>query len=164
MKRGVLTALATITFLIVCLLLLPSGKADTVKKEPKAVAFSKDVAPIFFKNCAECHRAGEAAPFSVLSYKEVRPWAKSIREKVVNKEMPPWHADAAHGQFKNDRRLSPAEIDTITAWVDGGAAEGNSKDLPPAPKFAEGWSIGQPDLILPMKEEYTVAAEGPDEY
>ena len=164
MKKGVLTSFVTITFLFACILLLASSKAGAVKKEPKAVTFSKDVAPIFFKSCAECHRAGEAAPFSVLSYKEVRPWAKSIREKVVNKEMPPWHADPHVGQFKNDRRLTQAEIDTITAWVDGGAAEGNPKDLPPQPKFAEGWSIGKPDLVLEMKEEYTVAAEGPDEY
>ncbi|MGH9938031.1 MAG: c-type cytochrome, partial [Blastocatellia bacterium] len=142
---------------------LPSINANT-KNKAKAVTFTKDVAPIFFKNCAECHRAGEAAPFSVTSYKEVRPWAKSIREKVANKEMPPWHADAAYGHFKNDRRLTQKEIDTITAWVDGGAIEGRRLDLPPAPKFTEGWSIGAPELVLQMKEEYAVEASGPDEY
>src|SRR5262249_60418331 len=144
-------------------LLLPEIQAGATETSSKQLTFTKDVAPIFFKNCAECHRAGEAAPFSVMSYKEVRPWAKSIREKVANREMPPWHADAAYGHFKNDRRLTQQEIDTITAWVDGGAAEGAPSEMPPAPKFAEGWSTGAPDLILQMKETYTIEASGPDE-
>jgi len=122
--------------------------------------FSKDVAPIFAKNCMGCHRPGEIAPMSFMNYKETRPWAKSIREKVVKREMPPWHADPAHGEWSNDRRLSQAEVDTIKAWVDGGAPEGNPKDLPPPPKFATGWQIGEPDIVFYMPEEYTVPAEG----
>ncbi|HEU0173550.1 MAG TPA: cytochrome c [Blastocatellia bacterium] len=145
-------------------LLLPASQADTTKTSSKQVTFTKDVAPIFFKNCAECHRAGEAAPFSVMSYKDVRPWAKSIREKVVNREMPPWHADPHVQEFKNDRRMTQAEIDTITAWVDGGSQEGDPNDLPAAPKFVDGWRIGKPDLILSMPEEFTLEASGPDEY
>jgi mono/diheme cytochrome c family protein len=128
------------------------------------VTFSKDVAPIFNKACAECHRAGEAAPFSTLTYKDVRPWAKSIREKVANRTMPPWHADPHVGEWANDRRLTQAEIDTVVAWVDQGAKEGDPKDLPPAPRFAEGWAIGQPDKIITMPEEFTLDASGPDEY
>jgi hypothetical protein len=77
---------------------------------------------------------------SLLSYNEARPWARSIKEKVVRREMPPWHADPHTGEFSNDRRLSQAEIETIVAWVDGGAKEGLPQDLPPAPKFVEGWS------------------------
>src|SRR5437016_3607185 len=77
------------------------------------VTFTRDVAPIFYQRCAECHRPGEIAPMSLLSYKEARPWAKSIREKVATREMPPWHADPAYGHFKNDRRLSAKEIETI---------------------------------------------------
>jgi hypothetical protein len=122
------------------------------------------VAPILFKNCVECHRPGEAAPMSLLSYKEARPWARSIREKVVSREMPPWHADPRVGQFSNDISLTQDQIDTITAWVDGGAKEGDPRDLPPGPKFVEGWGIGQPDLILKMPEEFTLEADGPDEY
>ena len=157
-----------ITAAIFCLaitgsLLLPASQADTTKTSSKQVTFTKDVAPIFFKNCAECHRAGEAAPFSVISYKDVRPWAKSIREKVVNREMPPWHADPHVQEFKNDRRLTPAEIDTITAWVDGGSQEGDPKDLPPQPAFADGWNIGKPDMVITMPEEFTLEANGPDE-
>jgi len=128
------------------------------------VTFNKDVAPILFKSCAECHRPGEAAPFSVLSYKDARPWAKSIREQVVSRQMPPWHADPHVGAWANDRRLSQTEIDKIAAWVDGGAPEGEANDLPPAPQFVEGWRIGKPDLVLTMPNEFTLEASGPDEY
>ncbi|HMV48630.1 MAG TPA: cytochrome c [Blastocatellia bacterium] len=130
----------------------------------KELTFSKDIAPIFFKNCAECHRPGEGSPFSVLSYKDVRPWAKSIREKVARKTMPPWHADPHFSEWANDRRLAQTEIDAVVSWVDGGAKEGNPKDLPPAPKFISGWTIGQPDVVIPMSETFTLEASGPDEY
>jgi mono/diheme cytochrome c family protein len=138
--------------------------AASGSKGASTVTFNKDVAPIFFKSCAECHRPGEAAPFSVLSYKDARPWAKSIREKVANRTMPPWHADPHVGAWANDRRLTEAEIATICAWVEQGAKEGAPPDLPPAPKFTNGWSIGQPDLIVPMPETFTLEADGPDEY
>src|SRR5499426_3637296 len=136
---------ATILFGVVAILLLVSGPTVTTTSENN-VTFTKDVAPIFYKNCTGCHRPGEIAPMSLLTYNDARPWAKSIREKVANREMPPWHADPKYGHFKNDRRLTQKEIDTITAWVDGGAAEGAPSDLPPAPKFSEGWAIGAPDL------------------
>lgn len=126
---------------------------------PKVVTFSKDVAPIMHQNCTECHRPGEAAPFSTMSYKEIRPWAKSIREKVLSREMPPWHADPNHGDWVNDRRLSQREIETIVAWVDGGTKEGNPKDLPPAPKYVAGWNIGQPEETFSIPEQ-TVPATG----
>src|SRR5499433_766818 len=107
-RRNLSLSLSLALCLAIGLIFVASGNADNTSKKvaAKNVTFSKDVAPIFFKNCAECHRAGESAPFSVLSYKDVRPWAKSIREKVANREMPPWHADAAYGHFKNDRRLT----------------------------------------------------------
>jgi len=100
----------------------------------------------------------------LLTYKDARPWAKSIREKVLKREMPPWHADPKHNEFSNDRRLSQGEIDAIVAWVDTGAKEGDPKDLPPAPKFVDGWTIGKPDVVIPMPEEFTLDASGPDEY
>jgi mono/diheme cytochrome c family protein len=135
----------------------PAGRAAEV-------TFSRDVAPIFFKSCVNCHRPGEVAPMSLLTYKEARPWARSIKEKVATREMPPWHADPAHGTFSNDRRLTQEQINTITAWVDQGAKEGNPKDMPAAPRFADGWNIGKPDVVLSMSEEFTLDAEGPDEY
>jgi hypothetical protein len=143
---------------------LPAIEAYGAGSAPKSVTFNKEVAPIFYNKCAECHRPGEAAPFSVLSYKDTRPWAKSIKEKVVNREMPPWLADPHVGKWENDPRLTKAQIDTIVAWVDGGAKEGEAKDLPPAPQFVEGWRIGKPDVIISIPDEYTVEANGPDEY
>lgn len=144
-------------------LLLSAGLAGSTgaSDSNRAVTtFNKDVAPIFYKNCASCHRPGEIAPMSLMTYKEVRPWAKSIREKVVTRDMPPWHADPKYGVWENDRRMSQKEIDTIVAWVDGGAKEGDPKDLPPAPKFSSGWQIGEPDIIFEMPVEFTVPAEG----
>jgi mono/diheme cytochrome c family protein len=125
-----------------------------------AVTYSKDVAPILNKNCVTCHRPGEVAPMSFMNYKEVRPWARSIREKVATREMPPWFADPNHGHFSNDSRLSQKEIDTIGAWVEGGSKEGDPKDLPPTPKFTPGWQVGQPDVVLPMTVEFNVPTEG----
>ncbi|MBS1787639.1 MAG: thiol-disulfide isomerase [Acidobacteria bacterium] len=130
----------------------------------KQVTFSKDIAPIFFRSCAECHRPGEGAPFSVLSYKDVRPWAKSIKEKVALKTMPPWHADAHYGIWANDRRMVQSDIDAIVAWVDGGAKEGDPNDMPPTPNFTNGWTIGTPDVVIPMPDTFTLEASGPDEY
>ena len=126
----------------------------------KAPTFSKDVAPIFNKSCVECHRPTMFAPMSLTTFDEARPWAKSIKQRVVSGTMPPWGADTPHGVFKNDPRLSQAEIDTITAWVDNGAPKGDDKDLPVAPKFAEGWSIGTPDAVFEMDEEFTIPASG----
>jgi hypothetical protein len=101
--------------------------------------FTKDVAPIIFEKCAACHRPGEVAPMTLLSYQDVRPWAKIIKSKVLAREMPPWGAEPEHSlKMRNDRSLSTKQIDTIVAWVDGGAPKGKDADLPPAPKFAEG--------------------------
>ena len=125
-----------------------------------APTFSKDVAPLLYKNCATCHRPGEIAPMSLLTFEQVRPWAKSIREKVLSGQMPPWHAAQPRGTFGNDRRLTDAEKNTLTAWVDAGAPQGDAKDLPPVPQFAEGWEIGKPDLVLSMPKPYDVPASG----
>ncbi|HYL36649.1 MAG TPA: thiol-disulfide isomerase [Bryobacteraceae bacterium] len=125
-----------------------------------APTFSKDVAPILYKNCASCHRAGEIAPMSLLTYEQARPWAKSIREYVSRGQMPPWHAEQPRGTFSNDRRLTDNEKNTLIAWADAGAPEGNPKDLPAAPKFVEGWEIGKPDLVLSMTKPYDVPASG----
>jgi len=142
-------------------LFLAQGDGKAAGNSPNSATFSKDVAPILYKNCVTCHRPGQAAPMSLISFKEVRPWAKSIREVVVERRMPVWLADPNYGEFINDRRLSQKEIDTIVAWVDGGAKEGDPKDLPPTPKFPDdGWSIGKPDVVLSMTEEASVPADG----
>src|ERR1700730_9693011 len=122
--------------------------------------FSRDVAPILYKNCTTCHRPGEIAPMSLLTYKDARPWAKSIAVRVNAGTMPPWHADPATGEFLNDRRLSGADKETIIRWADAGAPEGDPGDLPAQPHYAEGWMIGQPDVVLAMQEDYPVPASG----
>jgi hypothetical protein len=136
-------------------------RSNTVSGSGNApLTFSKDIAPIFYKNCVGCHRPGEIAPMSLITYKEVRPWAKAIREKIATREMPPWHPDPQYGKWENDRRLSQKEIDSVVAWIDGGAPEGNVKDLPSLPKLASGWQIGEPDIVFQMPNEFTVPAEG----
>ncbi|HET8678457.1 MAG TPA: thiol-disulfide isomerase [Blastocatellia bacterium] len=124
--------------------------------------FTKDVAPIIFNKCANCHRPGEVAPMPLTSYKEVRPWSKAIREEVIERTMPPWYADphTTTLKFSNDRRLSEKEIATIVAWVDGGAVKGDDKDLTPMPKYAPGWTFGEPDLVIEMPVDFEVPAEG----
>jgi len=122
--------------------------------------FTKDVAPILYKNCASCHRTGEIAPMSLLTYEQARPWAKSIREKVAQGQMPPWHATNPIGTFSNDRRLSDLDKSTLIRWAEAGAPQGDPKDLPPQPKFAEGWEIGTPDVVLSMAKPFNVTAKG----
>ncbi len=156
MKNRLLSLCAIVTVVIATFV----GAASLNEGRSSAVTFTKDVAPILYKNCAECHRPTGVAPMALLNYKEVRPWAKSIKERVVDRSMPPWFADPKHGEFSNNPSLSQSEINAITAWVDAGAPKGDDKDLPPAPKFTEGWAIGEPDLVLSMKEEYSVPADG----
>ncbi len=161
-----------ITFSIVVLVMLAlgvtavwaAGPANNTVPSTTNVTYDKDVAPILNNNCAVCHRPGEIGPMSLLSYKEVRPWAKNIKEKVASRTMPPWFADPNHGKFSNDRRLSDKEVATLVSWVDGGMKEGDAKDLPAAPNFTQGWNIGKPDAVLSMKEEYSVPADGVVDY
>ena len=130
--------------------------------------FSKDIAPILEKSCQNCHRAGSIAPMALLTYSDARPWAKSIKEKVVRRQMPPWHIDRNVGitKFKEDPSLSDAEIATISTWVDHGSPEGNPADLPPPRQFSnlDKWQIGKPDIVVSMKKPYTLKANGQDEY
>jgi len=125
-----------------------------------AVTFTRDVAPILYKNCAECHRPTMFAPMSLMTYDDARPYARAIKQKVVARQMPPWGADPAYGTFKNDPRLSEKEIETIVSWVDGGAPKGDDKDMPKAPQFAEGWTIGKPDAVFTMTEDFAIPATG----
>lgn len=139
--------------------------ADTETTNGKPVTFSKDIAPIFQKSCVTCHHAGTSAPMSLLTYNDARPWARSIKERVVRRDMPPWHLDKTVGirQYKNDISLTDQEIATIVKWVDGGAPQGNAADLPPPPKFAADneWFIGQPDLLA-TTGDFKMYAKGSD--
>jgi hypothetical protein len=128
--------------------------------------FAKDVAPIFQKSCQACHHPGTSAPMSLVSYEEVRPWARAIRQRVANREMPPWHLDKTVGirHYKNDRSLSDDEIATVVRWADNGAPMGNPTDMPKPLTFRpEGeWFIGEPDLKVTTPNDFTMYSNGPD--
>jgi hypothetical protein len=142
-----------------------SAASQTAKPEAAAIpTYTKDVAPILFKNCTNCHRPGEIGPMSLLTYEDVRPRAKAIRDKISEGAMPPWHADMPHGTFLNERGLTGQEKATIFRWVANGAPQGDPKDMPPAPQYPEGWSIGKPDVVFEMTEDYQVPADGVIQY
>jgi hypothetical protein len=122
--------------------------------------FTRDVAPILYKHCVECHRPTMFAPMSLITYEEARPWARAIKQRVSARTMPPWGADPTIGTFRNDPRLTDREISTILSWVDGGAPKGRDADLPKPPTFVDNWSIGQPDAVFAVAEPYSVPATG----
>ena len=122
--------------------------------------FNRDVAPIFFEHCVSCHQPGQIAPMSLLTYEEARPWAKSIRKAVASRTMPPWHADSTKVAYANDRSLEKDEIDTIVRWVASGAPQGAAEQPPPAPSLADGWRLGEPDLVFEVKEGFLIPADG----
>jgi len=132
------------------------------------VTFSKDVAPILQKACQNCHHPGAIAPMSLLTYQDARPWARSIKQKVTTREMPPWYIDRHVGitSFKGDPSLTDAEIAVISRWVDQGAPAGNPADMPPPRQFAEvdKWHIGKPDMVVSLPKAYELKASGPDEF
>src|SRR5499427_5010802 len=148
----------------ISLVLTVSAQDTRVPPTQSAPTFSKDVAPILYSKCVTCHRPGEVAPMSLITYKDVRPWARAIRDKVSSRTMPPWFADPAHGTFKNDRSLTQAQIDTIVKWVDADARQGDPSQLPQLPALTEGWQIGKPDVVFEMPAEYHIPADGTVEY
>src|SRR5947208_2724504 len=128
------------------------------------VTFNKDVAPIIFRRCSGCHHTGEVAPFPLMTYQDVKVRAKPVELVTENHYMPPWGPEPGYANFKNVRRLTAKEIETIKQWVAEGAPEGKAEDLPPAPRFADGWQLGQPDLVLEMPGAYEVLAGSPEFY
>ena len=144
--------------------------APIVPQQPAAPTFTKDVAPIFQEKCQSCHRPGYIAPMSLVTYEEARPWAKAIKERVLTRQMPPWHLDKTVGiqKFANDRSLSEDQISTIVRWVDGGAQKGDPKYMPAARQWPDDsvWNFkdlfgGPPDLII-KSPAYTIPAVAQD--
>ncbi len=129
-----------------------------------APVFNRDIAPIIYNNCASCHRPGEAAPFPLLSYADVRKKGPVIAAVTGSRYMPPWKADPGAWAFRDERRLTDAQIALIARWVKAGMPEGNPADAPPAPAFSSGWQLGEPDMIVEMPAAYHVPADGPDIY
>jgi hypothetical protein len=124
-------------------------------------AYNSDVAPLLAGNCMQCHRPGQVAR-SLMRYEEARQSAAAIKEQVLARSMPPWHADSRYGVFANERVLNDDQIRTIVSWVDAGAPRGDPRQTPLLPEFADGWPLGQPDIVVPMQEEFTVPAGGSD--
>jgi len=124
------------------------------------ITYSRQVARILQQKCQVCHHPNTAAPFSLLSYADAASWAPMIREVVLERRMPPWFADPRYGDFRDDRQLSQEEIDTLAAWVEDGAPEGDPAQAPPAREFPDGWKIGQPDVVFELPREVTLPATG----
>jgi hypothetical protein len=146
------------------LLCLGSVALASAATTTQPVTFYKDVMPVLEKNCQSCHRPGEAAPMSFLSYESTRPWAKAIKTAVISKKMPPWFADPHVGKFANDPTLSQAEINTLVAWADSGAGAGSAKDAPAPLQFVEGWRIRKPDTVITMPTAFNIPASGTIDY
>lgn len=147
--------------------LLPFGLAIAAIAAAAPVpepTFYKDVLPILQSNCQGCHRPGEAAPMSLMTYEAARPYAKSIRAAVLTKQMPPWFADPHFGKFSNDRTLSDADVKTLVAWVDSGAKAGSPNDAAKPVAFTEGWVIGKPDMVLEIPTAFNVPTSGTIDY
>jgi mono/diheme cytochrome c family protein len=128
------------------------------------LTFAHDIAPIVYQNCAPCHRPGEAGPFPLLSYQDVKKHAPEIADVTTRRFMPPWVPESGFGDFSDERRLTDAQIRLIADWVSHGAPEGNPSETPAPPKFTEGWQLGPPDLIVEARSAYTLPASGPDVY
>jgi hypothetical protein len=144
--------------LALCLGALTAAAPQSPATAPAGIpTYTKDVAPILFKNCTGCHRPGEIGPMSLLTYDDVRPRAKDIRDKIDDGAMPPWHADAPRGTFLNERGLTEQEKSTIFRWVANGAPKGDAKDMPAAPEYPQGWSIGTPDVVFELPEYHVPA-------
>jgi mono/diheme cytochrome c family protein len=134
-----------------------------VAESTTSVTFNRHVLPILQKHCQSCHRPGEVAPFSLLTFQDARPYARAIKNAVASRKMPPWFADDGFARYANDRRLSRADIDTLVAWVDGGTVEGDPKDKPASIQFEEAWQI-KPDMIIEMPRPFRLPASGTINY
>ena len=141
----------------------PLAQAPTPAAPAAGPTFYKDVLPILQNNCQTCHRPGEVAPMSLLTFEETRPWARAIKTAVGSRKMPPWFAEEGYGHFANERRLTTREIETINAWVDAGAPAGRAADAPPAIAFENGWNI-KPDMVIEMPKPFELPARGTINY
>jgi hypothetical protein len=148
---------------IASVLLLVFG-AVKVKSAPQPPTFYRDVLPILEQHCQSCHRAGEIAPFSLVTYKDTKPWALPILDSIRNRKMPPWFADPCCGHFSNDPSLSSQQVATIADWVKAGAPAGKANAAPRLPRWTVGWNIALPDLVLKMPRPVKIPATGDVEY
>ena len=153
---------------VLSLLFAPLATFAQDAASPPAATFTSDVAPILQRACQNCHRAGAIAPMPLVTYQDVRPWARAIKQKVTAREMPPWYIDRHIGiqKFKDDPSLTDAEIATIARWADAGAPQGDPARMPPPRQFTDidKWHIGKPDIVVTLPKAYELKANGPDEF
>ena len=167
MRRSILAILALLAPLA---LSVPAGaqKSNAPASPDHPPTFARDVAPILQRACQNCHRAGAIAPMPLVTYQDVRPWARAIKQKVTAREMPPWYIDRHIGiqKFKDDPSLTDAEIVTIAKWADAGAPQGDPAKMPPPRQFTDvdKWHIGKPDIIVTLPKAYELKANGSDEF
>ena len=167
MKRWPQSAAIGVALLaVICVAKAANDSRSNRSNSPAVITptYTRDIAPILFRSCAPCHRPGEAAPFSLLTYADAKSHARLIEEVTKRRLMPPWLPAADDPKFADDLRLSDADIARLRDWAESGAAEGNATDLPPPPKFVEGWQLGKPDLIVKATKAYALAAGGSDVY
>lgn len=141
-----------------------SKTSESSQTSSRKLTFNHDIAPIILANCSTCHRPGEAAPFSLLNYEQVKKHARQIGEVTASRFMPPWLPEPQELKFADERRLTSTQISAIKQWIDDGEVEGNPADLPPQPQFAEDWQLGKPDLIVRADQPFTLPASGSDQY
>jgi mono/diheme cytochrome c family protein len=153
----------TVICILAAFFVFATGYAAQTSLPNPVPTFNKDIAPIVYQNCAICHRPGEVAPFSLLTYQDAAKRAKLIAAVTERRYMPPWKAEHGYGEFSNERRLTDQQIAMIRAWADGGAPEGDSVK-PQPPVFADGWLGGQPDKVLTFPSKFALAADGPDRF
>jgi len=171
MKAGLQALSGFSIVLAIAFAAVAARQAETASKAPSHLAdsktqvtFNRDVAPIIFHNCSECHHPGEAGLFSLLSYADVKSHGRQIAFVTRKRIMPPWLPDPGETGFTDELRLSEEQIATIQRWVDQGEMEGNPADLPPKPKYAAGWQLGKPDVIVRAEKPYLLPASGSDSY
>lgn len=150
-------------FLLLTLPLLAS-QSDRARKPAPKVTFYQDIAPLVYQNCSPCHRPGEAAPFSLLSYRDVKAHTHQIADVTKRRYMPPWLPEPGYGEFEGERRLSTQQIETIQRWVEQGSQPGSPTEAPPTPKFTSDWQLGPPDLVIEAPKSFLLKADGPDEF
>ena len=156
-KRSVKLSLSLLAFCV-----LPFAIASAHEPITTKVRFNKEVVRILQRNCISCHREGGSAPMSLATYEEARPWAKAIKEEILERRMPPWHPVKGYGEFSNAPALTQHEIDLLVNWVEGGAPKGDEKDLPRSPLYEDHWQLGKPALILKPAKEIKIPS-GADE-
>ena len=147
---------------VVCIMTWLAADRSEAALPPETPTFNRDIAPLVFERCAGCHRPGEAAPFKLLEFDDVRKRARQIVDVTESRYMPPWSPEPGYGEFAESRRLTDLQIETIRRWVEAGTPRGRSSDLPPIPKWPQGWQLGEPDLVVRMPQPYTLKADGTD--